>query len=374
MKAAERNTKTRTAEPCEESTPASYEALLKALMCMDKQKWGTCLPSAAQVLRVWRMHKAAEQGETYADLKALLGLYTQGRYEALIVGLWKEHGVDLLHHLYAPDVSSATGMKMGVINDEPHILKCARSQTEGQDRKKGFDDAQALISKRRCQQACEGHFDLEAVSLALEGHTDKQNVAITENLFYSPQLRKRLEELSDWRTAAALAIIAEAYQSFELPGLDSAERSARLARMHQLTTCVLGRDIHDCHIKHWAGDVHSLTRRLLITMAECCPPVVPFHLGSMHVHGSMPSLTRTLRENSENQDFIMRSFPDAVANFCEKSTSTDCCELEHSSIVVRCVGAHVLHACTRAACLHGCIGWAGSLRAISTSAGCSPST
>jgi len=159
-------------------------------------------------------------------------------------------------------------MKMGVFNDEPHIAKCARSQTEGQDRKKGFDDAQALISKRRCQQACEGHFDLEAVSLALEGHTDKQNVAITENFFYSPQLRKRLEELGDWRTAAALAIIAEAYQSFELPGLDSAERSERLARMHQLTTCVLGRDIHDCHIKHWAGDVHSLTRRLLITMAE----------------------------------------------------------------------------------------------------------
>ena len=159
---------------------------------------------------------------------------------------------------------------------------------------------------------------------------------------------------------------------FELPGLDSAEQSERLARMHQLTTCVLGRDIHDCHIKHWAGDVHSLTRRLLITMAECCPPVVPFHLGSMHVHGSMPSLTRTLRENSENQDFIMRSFPDAVANFCEKSTSTDCCELEHSWIVVR--AAHVLHACTHAACLHGCIGWVGSLRAISTSAGCSPST
>ena len=134
-----------------------------------------------------------------------------------------------------------------------------KSQTEGQDRKKGFDDAQALISKQRCQQACEGHFDLEAVSLALEGHTDKQNVAITENFFYSPQLRKRLEELGDWRTAAALAIIAEAYQSFELPGLDSAERSERLARMHQLTTCVLGRDIHDCHIKHWAGDIHSLT-------------------------------------------------------------------------------------------------------------------
>ena len=113
---------------------------------------------------------------------------------------------------------------------------------------------------------------------------------------------------------------------------------------------------------------------LLITMAECCPAVVPFHLGSMHAHGSMPSLNRTLCENSENQDFIVRSFPDAVANFCEKSTSTDCCELEHSSIVVRCVGAHVLHACTHAACLHGCIGWVGSLHAISTSAGCSPST
>jgi len=83
------------------------------------------------------MHKAVEQGETYADLKAVLGLYTQGRYEALIVSLWKDHGVDLLHHLYAPDVSSATGMKMGVFNDEPHIAKCARSQTEGQDRKKG---------------------------------------------------------------------------------------------------------------------------------------------------------------------------------------------------------------------------------------------
>ena len=89
-----------------------------------------------------------------------------------------------------------------------------------------------------------------------------QTSKTSENFFYSPQLRTRLEELGDWleeRTAAALAIIAEAYQSFELPGLDSAERSEGLAQMHQLTTCVLGRNIHDCHIKHWAGDVHSFT-------------------------------------------------------------------------------------------------------------------
>ena len=31
----------------------------------------------------------------------------------------------------------------------------------------------------------------------------------------------------------------------------------------------------------------------------------------------------------------MRTFPNAAANFCEKSMSTDCCEFEHSSIVVR---------------------------------------
>ena len=49
--------------------------------------------------------------------------------------------VDLLQHLYALDVSSATGMTMGVFNDEPPILKCMRSQTEGQDRKMGSDDA-----------------------------------------------------------------------------------------------------------------------------------------------------------------------------------------------------------------------------------------
>ena len=325
--------------------PPDYEAVHQALAARDA-KWKDCHASASQVIRAYRAEIAAHTGKTSKDLKAAINTLKQVRYEADIAEL-KEQGVNLEDNYYVPEVHPVTGHPVVCLEDNVHKHKnegtAVRRQQDGDVSEKG-------ISKQRLLSAVDGNKSLAEIKLFLHSKVDDQNVPIVENFFTSILLRKDLIERGFWRDVAWMIVFSEAYQAFELSGLDHADRNDRLDVQRRLLSAAIFADVHDVHCAHAHGtaQLFGFPRRLMMVLLE----------------------------NIDGRQHILDTYADAHRKLVERSGSTDDLELEFALIVMRCacvpcvcvlpsVSSAHMHACilippclrtpSQSACVHACV-------------------
>jgi len=144
----------------------------------------------------------------------------------------------------------------------------------------------------------------------LHSKVDDQNVPIVENFFTSILLRKDLIERGFWRDVAWMIVFSEAYQAFELSGLDHADRNDRLDVQRRLLSAAIFADVHDVHCAHAHGtaQLFGFPRRLMMVLLE----------------------------NIDGRQHILDTYADAHRKLVERSGSTDDLELEFALIVMRC--------------------------------------
>ena len=141
-----------------------------------------------------------------------------------------------------------------------------------------------------------GMDSLAEIRLFLNSKIDDQNVPCMENFFYNLILRAELVDKGLWRDVAwitvrarahkrslafrrdllGVQVFAEAYQAFELSGLDHQDRNDRLQVLRRLLSAAIYDDIHNVHVNHTAGNLLGFPKRLLMVLLErsllfrCC--------------------------------------------------------------------------------------------------------
>ena len=63
-------------------------------------------------------------------------------------------------------------------------------------------------------------------------------------------------------------VFAEAYQAFELSGLNHQDRNDRLQVLRRLLSAAIYDDIHNVHVNHTAGNLLGFPKRLLMVLLE----------------------------------------------------------------------------------------------------------
>ena len=70
------------------------------------------------------------------------------------------------------------------------------------------------------------------------------------------------------RDLLCVQVFAEAYQAFELSGLDHQDRNDRLQVLRRLLSAAIYDDIHNVHVNHTAGNLLGFPKRLLMVLLE----------------------------------------------------------------------------------------------------------
>lgn len=233
-------------------------------------------------------------------IKALLDLYTQIVYEGDALTL-AAHGVDFACFAYVPEADPATGTRVTyAFEDVAHKLKLFINRVRHQSLEEVRGKPGYLLNKADLLSCAEGVHDLEWVRATLAPSTDDQNVPaavrFVTDAAWLAAVEARLPE-----QGSLLRLLGEAYEAFDMRGLNKAVRLGRAAALSQRLMAALQPRLSQAAVSASLAEVQGFPYGLVAAMAGNMD-------GLVHLYNDRPALMQVANERALSTDDLEGSF------------------------------------------------------------------